>query len=1407
MTTVTTATSTSEQQPPPQLTDTEIINLANQNHLHLHPYILSTSSHPTLLSYLHNRALSPSPSLPISHYTLSLLSLISLSPHTPPLSSLLSSLLSDYTNLFLSFQIPRDSNSLKTIHCFTTLLNNAPIKDLEYILESIVLNLSKLVSLDDTQILDILPACFNLLINENGREFVGLILDRVIDSEWSKGLLVKMVSLVGEFMGFIDKVRGREFLEKVFKGMKRVDLQDLPLLVYQLLVLASKGFNKREVIEGILVFFGSEFGGLKRGSSIVRQVEGTVLLHVNFAVKQDPSLGKEVMGLVKLDFRALNHFTIAVLLSVARVRRFSERSLGILKTALLTAYRDHKFAKNCKWLPDDFKEECLQNVQIVEKALLRAVNDSNYGREHIVPTIVQFSFLLLESLDDGNVGELWDSNAVLGIEELSIQMLKTLFEVHEMARNEIIEQSKFRILSLKPEQNIPIIRLLGYLVQSYPYLMLEHISRLKELLDYFVFMHDKVATHLVAALMPLINLSCDLQNYTILVVRKAMFRREDAVRLSATNAIFNLTLAEKEAKRDGSFSFQDSSSQASCSQQAEIPGIVDGGLFQELSGLLQRCLYQQAEIKEVMYHGLLKLVLADPSSAGPILDFLLPHFLCFFKEDADVQLEISRCTKSLSGNVVIEEPLDALLSCVSLILLQPHGKADCPDSTWPCFGFSFSQENELGSNLSRESFSNALLKIQKFLKKGNLEDFLSHILGDSSTSVQEEKRKCCALILAGIIEVILNTIATKLKKAKDIERADLEKELVEFVNLHESVEKDLSARLSIGIKRGNVQATAPGPASNIDLGNNRLTQERIPYLTTSSLCQLMQTALKLYDVGCSKTIAASQNHRQLSSSKPLKCLKIVAFVLNSSLHHIKSYLNVAKENPLRTLIYGEIKLMGPPLLKLIFLLKSGKKFVTDEKKKEEKRRKDVEDRKEHLHLALLCMKELVTISLQNPHLTGLLADLVSVSTLEYRELDDKYEEASRIDDQHIRIKELFVAKVLKPLFSELLAQSYLHEIEIISDMLLMIGEKLPCKWRNSLGAWSIQVCKGNVIKNSKVARSVVALAICLSSPPSDLIVAQDMAKELLKVTGSETSDNTSDVSESYSIVNQSTSTSIISCLQKLMEAIIVDIDWAIKKLKTFTLVSQKSIHFSQKEEQVTGLEYENNLYSRAEAVVKVLSCFVLTNLKEPQAEHLLRLTAKFYKHLARMSRLRIASKGCKQLLPSLAFQKLVELTCKQLTVPLYNFVAEMQREQENANSKCTTNKIKRENKCIPNLIFQIEVYEKHLIQLSKVSKVNLLRHAKRSTSRDFKIIDSRKIIREENDPNHEPVYHAATAAENGSSESGVKEGNESGKVLSSQCGSPLAEEESESDGENGGALPLAKRVKRGKVVQDSDDEA
>ncbi|KAK2990118.1 hypothetical protein RJ640_014787 [Escallonia rubra] len=1404
--------------PPPPLTDSDIIRLAQLHHrpqtttttTSLPPSLHSPSSINHLLSHLHRRSSSSSAA---AEYTSSLLRLISLSPH--PLSALLTSLLTTYIHLFTSHEIPHDRNSQITIQLFSHHLENIPIKNLPSITDTIVSGLPNIVDQDDSHLLDLLPKCLNLICSSNEIEepigYVNLAIDRVLDCSWSRVLLVKLVSSVRDFV-FLDKGRCRRFVAKVFDEMTKVELQDLPSLVYQLLVLASKGFSKREVIEGIVMFFGAKMR-VKTGS-IVRQVEGTVLLHVNFAVKQDPSLGQEIVGLVRVDARAFNHFIVAVLLSIARVRRFSESAMGTLKTALITAYKDYKFAKLCKWLPDDLKDDYLQTAITIEKAVLKAVNESNYGREHVVPSIVQFGFVLLESVEEGRNKELDKSGGLMGSQELGTQILKSLFEVHDMARNEIIEQCKFRVLSVKPEQSIAIIRLLSYLVQTYPYPMLEHVTHLKELLDYFTLMPGKVATHLVTALLPLIKFSRDLQDYTILVVRKAMFKRDDSVLFAATSTIINLILAEKQSKSDGPYSFQESSSQASCSQQAEVPFGIGGSLFKELNGLLQRCLYQQALVKEILYHGLVKLILVDPSMAGAVFDFLLPHFLHFYREDADVQLEINECVKAESGKVCIKEPLDCLLSCVSwILLLQPHGtKSDHPTDSWACFGFSLTQENEAGKTVSGESFSSAMLKVRKLIRAENLDGLVGQTQGAASTPLQEGKNRCGASILSGIIEVVLNVTATELEKATESKRTDLEKELIELVDIHKSLEKYTStSRQRNGVKRGITQSTVSDTPDKVESGNSKFCKERTSFLATSVIYQLLQTAIELYRCDISTSIATSQNHSQLSSkSSSIRSSKFLFFVLNASLRQIKSVPSVGRDDPLRTLIYGDINVLGPPLLKLVWLLKLGPNSDADQKKGG----KHVEDRKEHIHLTLLCLKELIRISLQSPDQMGLIDNLVSDSVLEYSSINvlnadkvDEYEQASVTDEQSAKNQYLFIKLIIKPLFYELLAASCFHEVEVLCDITMMIGNKLYGERRNSLGAWAISICKSKDIENSKIAKSAVSLALSLCSPPDDLVVAENMAKELLKVVGSEMI-SPLEKSEIYPVISHSTKYVVASSILTLIESVIVDMDWVTMKLKTYSTATQKGIMLDQNEEHAPSFQLEETLYSTAEAVVKVLSSFVVMNLKDPQAENILRLAARLYKNLGRMSKLRIASKGCKQHLPSLKYQKLVEITCKQLTAPLYNFVALMQRnQQQSARSKGIINKIKRENRCVPDLIFQIEDYEKYLILLSKATKVNLLRHAKRSTSRDFKILDPQNIVREEDASNHESNNNNDSAAPNESSDSAGDEGNGSDTVLSPEPGSPVAVEDSGSDGEDQDAIPRSKRAKMNKVVQDSDDEA
>lgn len=148
----------------------------------------------------------------------------------------------------------------------------------------------------------------------------------------------------------------------------------------------------------------------------------------------------------------------------------------------------------------------------------------------------------------------------------------------------------------------------------------------------------------------------------------------------------------------------------------------------------------------------------------------------------------------------------------------------------------------------------------------------------------------------------------------------------------------------------------------------------------------------------------------------------------------------------------------------------------------------------------------------------------------------------------------------------------------------------------------------------------------------------------------------------------------------------------------------------------------------------------------------------------------------------------------------------MQNQQENAQNKGIINKIKWENRCIPDLIYHIEDYERYLIQLSKLTKVNLLRHAKRSTARDFKIIETKKITAPENEPSQEDS--ASSASESADEPADVAEENASEKALSAESDGEdaAAAEDTESEGDEQEMLVHRKRAKMTRIVQDSDEE-
>lgn len=169
-----------------------------------------------------------------------------------------------------------------------------------------------------------------------------------------------------------------------------------------------------------------------------------------------------------------------------------------------------------------------------------------------------------------------------------------------------------------------------------------------------------------------------------------------------------------------------------------------------------------------------------------------------------------------------------------------------------------------------------------------------------------------------------------------------------------------------------------------------------------------------------------------------------------------------------------------------------------------------------------------------------------------------------------------------------------------------------------------------------------------------------------------------------------------------------------------------------------------------------------------------------------------------------------------MTLILFHSHNSQNQQEEGRNTKIRgiVNKIKRENKCIPDLIFQIEDYEKYLIQLSKATKVNLLRHAKRSTSRDFKILDPKDLVGAADEAAQNKETDAGNNESSEASENEDQNGGADNKVSSSLTESciPQAAENSGSDNDNDEIdetdhPPNPKRLKKvSNIIQDSSDD-
>ncbi|PNJ62070.1 FANCI isoform 13, partial [Pongo abelii] len=136
------------------------------------------------------------------------------------------------------------------------------------------------------------------------------LINTLCSGRWDQQYVIQLTSMFKDVPLTAEEV---EFVvEKALSMFSKMNLQEIPPLVYQLLVLSSKG-SRKSVLEGIIAFFSAldkqhneEQSGdelldvITVPSGELRHVEGTIILHIVFAIKLDYELGRELVKHLKV---------------------------------------------------------------------------------------------------------------------------------------------------------------------------------------------------------------------------------------------------------------------------------------------------------------------------------------------------------------------------------------------------------------------------------------------------------------------------------------------------------------------------------------------------------------------------------------------------------------------------------------------------------------------------------------------------------------------------------------------------------------------------------------------------------------------------------------------------------------------------------------------------------------------------------------------------------------------------------------------------------------------------------------------------------------------------------------------------------------------------------------------------
>ncbi|NXG09922.1 FANCI protein, partial [Sakesphorus luctuosus] len=1171
----------------------------------------------------------------------------------------------------------------------------------------------------------------------NGEEFKKQLINTLCSSKWDPQCVIHLanmfrdIPLSGEELQFV--------VEKVLRMFSRLDLQEIPPLVYQLLLLSAKG-SKKTVLEGIISFFNQLDKRQKEEQRVpqsmdlevatmpldqLRHVEGTIILHIVSVINLDQDLGEELIKHLKTEQqkdpgRALCPFSVALLLSVAVKHRLQEQIFDFLKTSITRSCKDLQFLQASKFLQDLFPQQ-----YDVSAVILEVVKNSAFGWDHVTQGLVDLGFNLMESYDPKKPfgGKLADTS--YGLSKMPAQqacklgasILLETFKVHEPIRSDILEQVLNRVLTKAASPVSHFIELLSNIVVSAPLVLQTSSSKVTETFDNLSFLPIDTVQGLLRAVQPLLKVSMSVRDSLILVLQKAIFSRQLDARKAA---VAGFLLLLRNFKVLGSLSSSQCSQAIGATQvQADVHACYNSAANEafclEILGSLRRCLSQQADVRLMLYEGFYDVLRRNSQLASSIMETLLSQIKQYYLPQPDLlpPLKLEGCIMAQGDQIFLQEPLAHLLCCIQHCLAWYKSTVNlCQRSE------DDEEEEDVGFE---QNFEEMLESVTRRMIKSELEDFeLDKSADFSLSSGVGVKNNIYAIQVMGICEVLIeynfNTGNFSKNKFEDVLGLftcynKLFEILKEKAGKNKSTLGNKTARSFLSMGFVSTLLTA------LFRDNAQSHEESLAVLRSS-------TEFLRYAVG-----VALQKVQQLEETGQTDG--------PDGQNPEKMFQNLCKITQVLLWRYTSI----PTVVE-----ESGKKKGKS--------------------ISLLCLEGLLRIfnTVQHLYTARIPQFLQALDTTDgdAEETDINVTEKAAFQIRQFQRSLVNQLSSAEDDFNAKETQSLITVLSTLSKLLDPASQQFL-----QFLTWTVKVCKENALEDIACCKGLLSLLfsvhVLYKSPVSLL---RELAQDIHACLGDIDQDIEVESRCHFAIVNAKTAAPTV-CLLVLgqVDKVLEEVDWLIKKLTS--LGSDTSEDASQPSNPTQTLE--KGVILQLGTLLTVYHELVQTALPAGSCvDTLLRSLSKTYAILTSLIKHYIqACRSTSSMIPG-RVEKLVKLSGSHLTPQCYSFITYVQnihseslsfveekkkkkKEDEAAAVSTVMAKVLRETKPIPNLIFAIEQYEKFLIHLSKKSKVNLMQYMKLSTSRDFRInasvLDCALQERNTEDAENEPDNDQSSTAE------------------------------------------------------------